>query len=225
VLHWKRQGGGNVRNMLVNGLGALATGVTTVVVLSAKFKEGAWVTVLLIPSMLLVMNLVRRHYNLVAREVASSEPAEFTDLQAPLVLIPIASWTKITQKALRFAFTLSHEVRALHISSGEETEDAFTAQWDELAGAPAKRAGLPPPELIEIDSPYRHVLGPIVDYVLEVEGKNPDRQIAVVLPEMVERHFYHYFLHNKRAEILKALLLARGSQRIVVVNVPWYLVE
>ena len=67
------------------------------------------------------------------------------------------------------------------------------------------------------------MLRSIVEYVLQVEQQNPDRHIAVVLPEMVERHWYHYFLHNQRAEILKALLLVHGSQRIVVIDVPWYL--
>lgn len=64
---------------------------------------------------------------------------------------------------------------------------------------------------------------PILEYVLEVEKDHPNRQIAVVLPELVERRWYHYFLHNQRASVLKTLLLVRGSQRIVVINVPWYL--
>jgi hypothetical protein len=67
------------------------------------------------------------------------------------------------------------------------------------------------------------VLSPIVDYILRVEQENPERQIAVLLPEMVERHWYHYFLHNQRAEVLKTLLLLKGNERIVLVNVPWYL--
>ena len=70
---------------------------------------------------------------------------------------------------------------------------------------------------------YRWVLRPILEYVLEVERQNPSRQIVVVLPEMVERHWYYYLLHNQRAEILKTWMLLRGSQRIIVVNVPWYL--
>jgi hypothetical protein len=222
VIHWKRRGGGHWNKILVNGLGAVATGVTTVVVLTAKFLEGAWVTVLLIPVMLLVMNLVKRHYINVAKEIASSEPVDLTDLHLPIVLTPIANWSKISQKALRFSFTLSHEVRAIHIRT-EETENAFCAEWTRFAIGPASQAGLPPPELVILDSPYRHVLRSIVEYVLQVEQQNPDRHIAVVLPEMVERHWYHYFLHNQRAEILKALLLVHGSQRIVVIDVPWYL--
>lgn len=223
VVHWRRQEGRHWHNLLVNGLGAAATGTTTLVVLSAKFLEGAWVTVVLIPLMLLVMNLVKRHYNRVAIEIDSHEPVDFDNLRAPLVLTPVANWSKLSQQALRFAYTLSHEVRAIHISAGEETTSDFCLEWEKYAVDPARRANLTPPELVILDSPYRHILVPIVDYVLEVGRKNPDRQIAVVLSEMVEKHWYHYLLHNKRAQVLKALLTIRGNQKIVVVNVPWYL--
>ena len=72
-------------------------------------------------------------------------------------------------------------------------------------------------------SPYRLIITPILDYVLEVEAQNPGRQIAVIVPELVERHWYHYPLHNQRAELLKALLLLKGSRNIVLINVPWYI--
>lgn len=222
VRHWKRVGGG-WRNIFVNGLGACATGITTVVVLTAKFVEGAWVTVLLIPVMLLVMVWVRRHYREVAAETANREPGDFKNLENPIVVAPIGDWSLVSQKALRFAYTLSHEIRAVHISADEEAEDAFRKDWERFVDAPARAAGLPPPQLVVIESPYRMVLTPILNYVLEVEIKNPGRQVAVLMPEMVERHWFHYFLHNQRAQILKTWLLVKGNQRIVVVSVPWYL--
>ena len=88
---------------------------------------------------------------------------------------------------------------------------------------PAKRAGRAAPRLVVLASPYRFVLTPILDYILELERANPDRQIAVLIPELVERHWYHYFLHNQSAELLRALLLAKGNQRVILVNVPWYI--
>lgn len=222
VRHWLRAGGA-WHNVLVNGLGALATAVTTVVVLIAKFLEGAWVTVLLIPIMLVLMSRVRHHYDAVSAEVAAPGPADFKNVGNPIVVTPIAGWNKITEKALCFAYSLSREVRAVHISAGGETDDSFTKDWARFADAPARAAGLPPPELVVIDSPYRLLLTPILNYVLKVESENPGRQIAVLLPEMVERHWFHYLLHNQRAEILKTWLLVKGNQRIVFVNVPWYL--
>ena len=85
------------------------------------------------------------------------------------------------------------------------------------------RAGLVPPKLVVLPSPYRLVARPICAYVLKVEAENPDRQIAVIVPELVERHWYHYPLHNKRAEILKWFILLKGNERIVLINVPWYI--
>jgi hypothetical protein len=81
------------------------------------------------------------------------------------------------------------------------------------------------PQLVVLQSPYRLVLAPIVDYVLEAERNTPGQQIAVVIPELVQRRWYHFLLHNKRAAVLKTLLLLKGNQRIVVINVPWYLVS
>jgi hypothetical protein len=222
VKHWRRVGGA-WHNVVVNGLGAFATGVTTVVVLSAKFVEGAWVTVLLIPVMLAVMTAVHRHYKRVAAETASEDPVDFRGMQDPIVITPIASWTKVSQKALRFCYTVSQEVRAVHVTLDEETESEFCKDWSQLAVAPARAAGFTAPELVVLESPYRYVMTPILDYVLKVERENPRRLIAVVLPEMVERHWTHYLLHNQRAEILKGWLLLKGNQRIIVINVPWYL--
>ncbi len=79
------------------------------------------------------------------------------------------------------------------------------------------------PQLVVLPSCYRYILSPIVEYVLEVERTCPNQQVAVLIPELVERHWYHHILHKKRAAVLKALLLVKGNQRIVVINVPWYL--
>lgn len=74
-----------------------------------------------------------------------------------------------------------------------------------------------------ITSPYRHVFNPLLDYILQTKRKHPDRQIAVLVPELAAHHWYEHLLHNKRAAMLKALLLVRGDEDIVVINVPWYL--
>jgi hypothetical protein len=74
------------------------------------------------------------------------------------------------------------------------------------------------PQLVVLASRYRYILSPIVDYVLEVERTCPNQQVAVLIPELVERHWYHHILHNKRAAVLKRLLLVKGNQRIVVMG-------
>jgi len=223
VGHWRRvRGRGAIRSMMVNGLGAVATGTTLVVVLVAKFTAGAWVSALLIAGLVTTMLWVRRHYSQVARETCSSSPLEVATLGPPVVVVPIQEWGKIAQRALQFALTLSPDVRAVHVATEDET-NALQQEWKNVAEEPVEKAGGTPPKLVTLSSPYRLILRPILDYVLETEKAHPNRQIAVIVPELVEKHWYHYPLHNQRAEMLKALLLLHGSERIVLINVPWYI--
>ena len=223
VAHWKRtRGEGWRHSMLVNGLGAVATATTVVVVTVSKFVAGAWVTALLIPAMMIVMISIRRHYLDVEKEIESHAPLDLDGLRHPLVVVPVLFWNQIAQKGLRFALNLSSEVLALHIQCDKDTGD-IRHLWSRYVEDPARRAGLNPPRLVVLPSPYRFVISPILDYILQLERDHPDRQIAVLIPELVERHWYHSFLHNQRAEWLRALLLAKSSQRTILVNVPWHL--
>ena len=222
VFHWKRSGGaGARRSMFINGLGACATAATTMVVLAAKFTEGAWITMLLIPSLLVLMVAVHRHYTNLAKEIELTTPLDLTHLEPPIVVVPVYRWTRIAQKALRFSMLLSGEAHVVQVRCGEK-EDDLRASWQRLVEAPALELGVAPPKITVIESQYRYVLGPILDFVGGLEKKYPNRYLAVVIPELVESHWYHYFLHNQRAEVLKALLLLKGNQRIGVINVPWY---
>ena len=223
VGHWRRvKGRGSLHSMLLNGLGAAATGLTLVVVLVAKFTQGAWISVLLIGGIMSAMMWVRQHYDEVAREIQDSAPLRLENVGPPIVIVPIQSWTAISERAMQFALTLSQEVHALHVGTEDETND-LRDNWKRLVEDPVARVGGKPPNLVNLSSPYRLIIAPILQYVLETEAQNPGRQIAVIVPELVERHWYHYLLHNQRAELLKALLLIRGSRNIVLINVPWYI--
>ncbi len=223
VLHWRRAGGrGARRSMLINGIGALATGVTLLVVLLAKFTAGAWVSVLLIAGMIVLMLLVRRNYRLTAAQVADTAPLDPKSLGSPIVVVPIPEWNTVTERAMRFALGLSSDIRAIHVAT-EDEHCVLEQQWHSLIETPLVEAGRKPPQLVMLQSPYRMVLNPIVEYVQEVAQENPGRQVAVVIPELVQRHWYQHFLYNERAELLKAFLLLKGGNRIVLVNIPWYL--
>jgi amino acid transporter len=223
VAHWRRvRGKGAIHSMIVNGLGAVATGVTLVVVLVAKFTSGAWVSTLLIALMMATMLSVRRHYRKVAAEVSSNLPLIVGAMEPPLVVVTIQQWGKIAQRALQFALSLSPDIRAVHVVMEDEV-DTLRQQWHTNVEVPVTQAGRTPPELVILPSPYRLVLRPILEYVLKAEQEHPQRQIAIIVPELVEQHWYHYPLHNQRAELLKALLLLHGSKRIVLINVPWYI--
>ena len=223
VGHWKRNPGpGAVRSMLVNGLGAVTTGATLVVVLLAKFTSGAWVSVLLIAGIMSTMLWVRRHYANVAKETQLVTPLQIENLGSPIVVVPIQSWSSISQRAMQFALTLSPEIHAVHVGAEEDTNE-LKENWQRLVADPVKNAGGTPPTLAILDSPFRLVLKPILEYVEKMEADYPGRQIAVIVPELVERHWYHYPLHNQRAELLKAFLLIKGSRNIVLISVPWYI--
>ena len=225
VMHWKRvRGPGSSKSMFINALGAVATGLTVIVVLVAKFSEGAWITLLLIPGLILLMRMVKRHYNHVAREIENTAPLSIRHLTPPLVLVTIDRWTRITQKALRFAMAISPDVLALHVEYDQES-DTLASQWSALVEEPARRAGLAAPRLVVLQSPYRFVIRPILDYALELEKNNPGRQIAVLIPELVERRWYANLMHNHRSTALKALLLFQGDKRVTVINIPWYLTD
>jgi amino acid transporter len=223
VVHWKKaRGTGAVKSMFLNGLGAFATAITVAVVLVAKFTEGAWITVILIPAMMLMMRGIKAHYDRVERETASAVPVNTKALSPPIVVIPIGRWSAVSGKALRFAWTLSQDVRIVHVECGAETHNLRQC-YAELVAVPARDAGLPVPELVVLESPYRFVIRPILDYALNLEKSHPDGHIAVLIPEFVESRWYYFLLHNNRSQVLKALLLFSGDQRITVINIPWYL--
>jgi amino acid transporter len=221
VAHWWRtaKGAKAAQGMLVNGIGALATGITVMIIVVAKFAEGAWVVVLLAPALLVFMKRVRRHYEKVAKELTPKSGPVWSgrDLTPPIVIVPIDNWNAATLKAVRFALTLSPDVQAVHVTCDSD-EDKTAWQWTENVPE-----GTRVPKVVSLPSPFRLVVHPIVDYVLKIEKQNPGRTVAVVIATMVEQHWYHYFLHNQRGQMLTALLLVGGDKRINIVNVPWYL--
>jgi hypothetical protein len=227
VMHWRRSGGrGAHSSMLINGLGSLATGATTCAVIVAKFSEGAWITVLAIPGLILLMRAVHRHYEIIRQDTDCHRPAQLQGITPPLVVLPLQSWSKVGEKALRFAYTMSQDVLVLHIApedeAGAQSKDELTDVWDKYIEKPAVQDGWLPPRLVVLRSPYRLVITPIIEFILELEHKHPNRLISVLVPELVEPRWYYYLLHNQRAAALKVMLYVRGDGRIIVINVPWY---
>jgi len=138
------------------------------------------------------------------------------------VVIPMARWDRMTEKALRYALLLSNEIKVVNVigADGEETLDNV---WEANVLKPIRDQGLHEPELVTLHSNIRLIINPLMDYILELEQQNPDRKITVLLPELVVRHWWEYLLHNQRVQMLKLLLLLKGKQRIIVINIPWYL--
>jgi hypothetical protein len=221
VMHWKRQGGAPVR-MIVNAVGAAATGITTLVVLVAKFVEGAWITALLVVVMILLMHGVKRHYVSVNREIDLDRPFIPAEIEEPIVVLPIDRWSRISEKALSFALSMSCDIRCVHVRTSDDP-DPFCDAWEKEIAAPLRAMGRCIPQLVTLKSPYRYIIYPIVDYVLDAERESDTRKVCVLVPELVVRHWWEDLLHNRRSGLLKMLVLMRGNRRIVVINIPWYL--
>jgi amino acid transporter len=224
VQHWRKKRGPHwLKSALVNGLGGFVTGITVVVVLVAKFIEGAWITLLFVPLVLLVFKLVRRHYHAVSVETSCRLPMTPKLGHAPpVVVVPFDRWSAITKQALEFASRLSPEIIALHVEPGEHSE-LLHDDWERYVVSAFKQIGGDPPKLELLPSPYRFIILPIVQYVLALSEKLPDRKIIVMIPELVEYHWYEYFLHNQRGRLLEWLLLVKGNKQIYTVSSPFYL--
>jgi hypothetical protein len=223
VMHWKKKRGPNwLKSAFVNGLGALVTGVTTIVVLVAKFVEGAWITLLFIPLTIVFFSLVRRHYHNVKLLTSCKDPIDAAGLnQHPIAVIAIDHWSIITRQGIEFAARLSPEVIAVHVEPTEHSQ-LLEGEWEHYVEKPFQAAGKQPPQLHVLPSPYRFIIVPFVQFILDLSKKHPDRSIVVVIPELVEDRWYEYFLHNQRGRLLEWVLLARGNERIFTVSAPWY---
>jgi hypothetical protein len=141
-----------------------------------------------------------------------------------MVLIPIEKMTVMIEKSLRHAWSISKDIRFVHVCDDEEN-DEVRQHWSEWIEAPARAAGLPVPELEILPSPYRTVAMPIVDYALRLQSEHPDRHLAILVPELIERRWYNWLLHNNRPQLLKALIGRQGNPRISVLNIPWYMTK
>jgi amino acid transporter len=224
VQHWRKSSAPRrIRSMWLNGLGAVATGVTLVVVVVSKFADGAWIAVAVVPLLVLTFSRISKHYASVAKQVANDQPLSLEEATSPIVIVPVQSWNRLASRGLRFALELSNDVRALHILTQDSTISELTAVWEDLVGGPARAAGRDVPQLVLRKSTYRQFFAPLVHYVEQLRDRHPDRDIIVIVPDLVVRRWYHRFLHNNRGTLLRSLLRLRGGPRVVVVNTPFYL--
>jgi hypothetical protein len=141
--------------------------------------------------------------------------------QPPIVVIPIERWSNISRLGIEFAARLSPEVIALHVEPTEHPE-LLQVDWEQYVEQPFRAAAKEPPQLQVLPSPYRFIIVPIVQFILDLSKQHPERSIIVVIPELVEDRWYEYFLHNQRGRLLEWVLLARGNDNIFAVVAPWY---
>jgi hypothetical protein len=223
IAHWRKQPSSpRVRRaMALNVVGALATGFTLIVVIVSKFHEGAWISLVLVAGMLMLFHQVRRHYDFVAAATATDAHLQLP-AGPPIAVVPLRRWDAVSLKALRFALGMTPNVTAVQVLTGDREVDDLNERWAELT-EPVQAFGIPKPSLVVLQSEYRQLFRPLVSFVLQLAKDQPDRDIAVVVPELIERRWYQRLLHNQTATLMRALLLFRGGPQIVVITTPWYL--
>jgi amino acid transporter len=223
VMHWTKSKDRNAGlSAAVNGVGAIATAITFLIVIVTKFTEGAWLVVIVLPLLFILMLSIHRHYTRIGREVACSGPIRIERPNKLIVVVPIDYLNVLAEKALQIAYGLSPDIHVVHIQE-ENSDRDFAAEWRLDVQCSIEAAGLPEPHLVILKSAYRKVITPILNYIWQLEGKNQESIIAVLVPQLVESRWYYSLLHNRRADILKTLLLLKGRNRILIINVPWNL--
>jgi hypothetical protein len=220
VRHWITAKGPQWRvKALLNGSGALATGVALVVIGVSKFREGAWITLLVIPLLVVMLFRIRGHYRRVAEQLSlRGLPPSLRAAPAPRIVVPISGVHRGVVDAVNFARSISHDVTALYIEIEPGAGEAVKARWQEW---------WPDVPLVLLPSPYRSVIGPLLDFLDKTDEEHNDGQLAaVVLPEFVPARAWESFLHGQSAWLIKTALLYRrrhkGFQRVII-DVPYHL--
>ena len=185
-----------------------------------KFTEGAWLVVIIVPALYLLMYSINHHYAEIAGELATSGQINLEPAQDMIAVVPVDTLNALAQKALQTAYGISRRIHLVHVKYENDQRD-FALEWNRQVRSSIDSAGLPEPEVVILESPYRKVISPILDYIWKLERENPYDSVAVLIPQLIEAHWYYAFLHNQRATILRNILLLKGENRILIVNIPW----
>ena len=220
VVHWLREKGrGWIVKAAFNSAGALATGTTVLVVAVSKFVEGAWITVLVIPLIVLAFHRVRQHYDQVRNQLSMHGlPPSLRPVSPARVVIPISGVHRGMVNAVTFAQSISPNVTAVFVEMEPGSGSRMSEEWKEW---------WPDIPLAVVPSPYRSLIGPLLEYLDRTDAEHNDGQLAVVvLPEFVTTSGWQNLLHNQSALLLKTTLLygrrKSGLERVVI-DVPYHL--
>jgi amino acid transporter len=212
VIHWRKtKEPGWKTSAAINGFGAVVTGIVLVIVAVTKTLEGAWIVLLLIPIIVALFKVTRQHYVHVASQLTLKgyEPQRRAH---NTVVMPIGGMQRAVVEALRYAETLSDDVRAIYVDIDARATDQIRRDWDKWGGRVT---------LVVLPSPYRSVMEPLLEYIGKVERDQPDDYVTVILPEFVPAQWWQHLLHNQSALLIKGALLFRP--KLVVTSVPFHL--
>lgn len=222
VVHWMRLRGAHWQTKAaINGLGAITTAITFLVVAVSKFREGAWIIAILIPILVFIFHKIQEHYIEIGPQLSlRGTPLPPQPPRPPHAVVPVSGIHRGTLAALQFACSISQDVTALYIEIDPDMTEKFRQQWNEWGG----KVGA---ELVVVPSPYRSVLSPLLEYLEETDREHGDGQAAIlVLAEFIPGGWWQNLLHNQTAWMIKlAVLYQRHRHGIgrIIVEVPFYL--
>ncbi|MFB8788739.1 MAG: APC family permease [Potamolinea sp.] len=220
VRHWFNERSSGWRpSAIMNSIGALATLIVLGVIITTKFIAGAWLVVVAIPLLVILFLAIHRHYQYVARRltIEGVAPRSYIPRPKPEVvthpaIVIVGQLNRGTLEALDYARSIADEIVAVHVDIGTTDRDKLQTRWSEL------QRDIP---LVILDSQYRSVVSPIVDFLSDYESQHPDVLSTVIIPAFVTRNWWESILHNQTTWFLKAALRAKKSR--VVTTVRYYL--
>ncbi|MCL5736719.1 MAG: APC family permease [Actinobacteria bacterium] len=215
VLHWLRERGRLWRaKMSINGFGAVTTAVVVVVITGTKFIYGAWIVIIAIPVIVGLALKVKRHYRSVAKQLSLESVGEEPEFDHHTVIVPVSGLQRAVLGALRYARVLSDDVVAVYVCFDPVETQKLKAKWEKF--------GIEVP-LVVLESEYRSVIEPLMDYISGVREVHKNGVITVILPEFVPSKWWHHILHNQTALLIKGILLFKHG--VVSTSVPMHLAE
>lgn len=214
VRHLKLKQKGWQYSIALNGFGMICTAVVLCVVAAFKFTHGAWVVVIVIPAIVYAFHRIHVHYVMFAREISQShyDMPKCEKISDHVVVIPISGLHRGVMNAIRYGMSISHDLRICYVKTDEEAHHRLQSAWQEK---------FPDMKLVVLDSPYRSVSGPLLEYIGQVSKEHPTEFVTVIFPEFLTAHWHHQLLHNQTAWMLKLALIYKKN--VVVTSVKYHL--
>jgi amino acid transporter len=213
VRHWlSTNQRGRRKGIIVNSVGAFTTGAVLLIVATTKFSHGAWVVLLLLPTLMFLLRKIHHHYRVAAAQISLDEPTRPPEISKHTVVLPVSGLYKQVITALQYARLLSTDVRAVCIAQDPEATIQLRSGWEKCG------YGVP---LIVLESPYRSIVQPLLQYIEEVQEEFPHHIVTVILPEFVPAKWWQHILHNQTALQIKGALLFKRD--VIVTSVPYHL--
>ena len=203
--HWRK-------SLIVNGAGAVITGIATIILASTKFTQGAWIVFLLIFILVLMFRSIHSHYKAVTEQISLTRDHRPPLPRRNVVVIPINAVNQAVIRAVDYARSRPGEIHAVMVDVDTQATARIQIQWAQWGCGVNLRA---------LPSPYRSVMKSLLDYIEQILEKEPDIWVTVVIPEILPAHWWQSILHNQRALLLKTALLFKD--RVILIDVPFHL--